>query len=294
MRSGRRRFLEVVGAGAAGASLPAGLGSCDGDVPPAPPAPGRFLTSAEIVALEAAANVVLPGELGTSAADLGVAAYVDRLLSAFDDDPPSIWGGGPYSGRHPFAGDGTGEPSDRFPDHAFQRSIPLDPARELAWRIRLFGSAETPGGAFNDPVLGPVVGWRTLYRRGLAALDEGAGRRGAMRFADLDVDGRTAVLGQVRRADEAFGEVFVAHVVEAAYGPPEYGGNRDLAGWRAASFDGDSMPLGYALPTASGGFAELDDRPTSAPNPGETYGDIDAEVLDVLRLVVLVAGGSEL
>ena len=58
--------------------------------------------------------------------------------------------------------------------------------------------------------------------------------------------------------------------------------------------DGDSMPLGYALPTASGGYAELEDRPTSTANPGETFGDIDAEVLDVLRLLVIVAGGNEL
>jgi hypothetical protein len=29
------------------------------------------------------------------------------------------------------------------------------------------------------------------------------------------------------------------------YGPPEYGGNRDLAGWRSIGFEGDVQPRGW-------------------------------------------------
>jgi hypothetical protein len=29
------------------------------------------------------------------------------------------------------------------------------------------------------------------------------------------------------------------------YGAPEYGGNRDQAGWVAIGFDGDVLPRGY-------------------------------------------------
>ena len=29
------------------------------------------------------------------------------------------------------------------------------------------------------------------------------------------------------------------------YGAPEYGGNRDLVGWRSIGFEGDVQPRGY-------------------------------------------------
>ena len=35
------------------------------------------------------------------------------------------------------------------------------------------------------------------------------------------------------------------HACEGAYGAPEYGGNPDLAGWRAIEFEGDVQPRGY-------------------------------------------------
>ena len=35
------------------------------------------------------------------------------------------------------------------------------------------------------------------------------------------------------------------HGCEACYGPPEYGGNRDLCGWRAIGYAGDVQPRGW-------------------------------------------------
>jgi hypothetical protein len=29
------------------------------------------------------------------------------------------------------------------------------------------------------------------------------------------------------------------------YGPPEYGGNRDLVGWQSIGFEGDVQPRGW-------------------------------------------------
>ena len=36
-----------------------------------------------------------------------------------------------------------------------------------------------------------------------------------------------------------------AHCCEGMYGAPEYGGNRDLAGWEAIGFAGDVQPRGF-------------------------------------------------
>jgi hypothetical protein len=34
-------------------------------------------------------------------------------------------------------------------------------------------------------------------------------------------------------------------VLDATYGPPEYGGNRNLVGWTVNHWDGDAQPRGY-------------------------------------------------
>jgi hypothetical protein len=46
-------------------------------------------------------------------------------------------------------------------------------------------------------------------------------------------------------AQPKFRALLYEHACEGAYGAPEYGGNRDLAGWRAIEFPGDSQPRGY-------------------------------------------------
>ena len=40
-------------------------------------------------------------------------------------------------------------------------------------------------------------------------------------------------------------QLLFEHACEACYGAPEYGGNRDLAGWLAIEFPGDVQPRGY-------------------------------------------------
>ena len=74
---------------------------------------------------------------------------------------------------------------------------------------------------------GPTRGWQELYRDGIAAL--GAD------FSTSTATSRTAACA--RNASSA--TLFYEHACEGAYGPPEYGGNRDLAGWRAIEFPGD-------------------------------------------------------
>ena len=181
----------------------------------------RFLTPDEHATLQAAADALIPplaSPLGDhpGGAALGVADYIDALLSAFDHDPPRIFAGGPTSGRH---GGAAG----------FDTFLPLGRHEELAWRTRIEGSRGIPERERN----GPTVGWQETYRSGLAAL--GAD------FIESPAEERLRRL----RAQPELLLVLHPHACEGAYGAPEYGGNRDTAGWRAISYEGDVQPRGY-------------------------------------------------
>jgi hypothetical protein len=176
------------------------------------------LTDDEHRTLRAVMDRLIPGdEWGPGAGEAGAADYVDLLLGAFSFDPPRIWAGGPFSGRH------GGEPG-------FDRWLELGPVEELAWRIRIEGTRGEPERTFN----GEVVGWQDRYRAVLAALgpdlaDQPADVQDA-RIAGLDDEDRTLVF---------------THACEAHYGDPTYGGNREGAGWRSIGFAGDVLPRGW-------------------------------------------------
>ena len=170
-----------------------------------------FFTDEEYAVVEAACARLIPG-----AGEAGVGDYIDGLLGAFNVDPPRIWAGGPFSGRH--GGDAS-----------FGAFIPLTRLDELAWRTRIEGSRGMPEREFN----GPVVGLQEQYNRGLSAL--------GVDFAAADPETQDARL----RANEGFTALLYEHACEGMYGAPEYGGNRDLAGWRAIGVEGDVQPRGY-------------------------------------------------
>jgi len=184
----------------------------------------RFLTEHEYAAVAAAADRLIPPRgPHPGGAALGVADYVDRLLGAFTFDPPLIFAGGPFSGR---AGG----------DASFAGFLPLSRHEELAWRTRIEGSRGLAEREFN----GPVRGWQDIYREGIVELGDD--------FTAVDPgeqDRRLAAVDELRH-------LLYEHACEGAYGAPEYGGNRDLAGWRAIEFPGDSQPRGYTDEEVSG------------------------------------------
>ncbi len=185
---------------------------------------GCFLTEHEYAVVARCADLVLPphGEFpGGGAA--GTAEYVDRTLGAFTVDPPRIWAGGPYSGR---AGGAA----------AFDVFLPLSRLEALAWRTRIEGSRGLAEREWN----GPVRGWQEVYRSGIASLGED--------FLDRDEVAQRAALDGVRELRALLFE----HACEATYGAPEYGGNRDLAGWRAIGYAGDVQPRGWSDAEVSG------------------------------------------
>jgi hypothetical protein len=168
--------------------------------------------------VEAACERLIPATAGhPGATALGVADYVDGLLGAFMVDPPRVWAGGPFSGRH--GGDAS-----------FERFLSLSRLEELAWRTRIEGSQGIAEREFN----GPVPGWQQEYRDGIAALGPD--------FVGLAAHEQDARLD----AAPAFKQLLYEHACEGAYGAPEYGGNRGRAGWDAISFPGDVQPRGYS------------------------------------------------
>lgn len=178
-----------------------------------------WLTGEEHRSLRALLDLVLPGDdASPGAGSAGGADCVDQPLGAFSFDPPRIWAGGPFSGRH----GGTA---------GFGNWIELGHWEQLAWRTRLEGSAGHPEREFN----GPVVGWQEQYRQGLAALGadfpDAGGRVQAARWETADADWRALVF---------------THACESLYGDPVYGGNHDMAGWTAIGFAGDTQPVGFS------------------------------------------------
>jgi hypothetical protein len=166
------------------------------------------------VVVEATARLI-PGphddvlELGhPGAREAGVVHYIDALLSAFEFDPPRIYGGGPFSGRH------GGGPTDDF-----ARYVPLSPIQERYWRAE-------------------ITRLRGVYRAGVAHLDAAAHGD----FAHAGAVVKDLVLANDQTG---FRDVLFDHAIEGWLANPEYGGNEDLSGWQEIRFNGDVLPEGY-------------------------------------------------
>jgi hypothetical protein len=289
-RLSRRDFLKLTAGGSLALALGVSGEACGGD----DEAP-EFFTTEERATLEAAVERILPGAVAA-----GALVYAERLLTAFDHDPPLIFAGGPFSGRQPFPDIEEGAPSEEFPDNDFERFLPLSRIRELAWRVRIYGSANVEGGEFAiAPVtdantgaisLEPVTGYRDLYRQGVAALDAKARELAGKPFVALGAEQQDEALSQ---ADAAFVGQLVEHVVEAVYAAPEYGGNVDLAGWRSSQYEGDSQPLGYSIyNVTTGEYEELPAHPLSTANPDEDFSGLQGEVLEFIASIAVAQGGQ--
>jgi len=238
-----------------------------------PRAAGHFLDAHQLATLRAVTWRMIPGPLDEPGplnfppeSDPGAreghcAEAIDILLNAFNFDPPMIHAGGPFSGR-------AGGDHDDFADF-----VPLDAHAELGWRIRLEGSRGIPEREFA----GPVVGMQEIYVGGLAELD-----RRSRALYGVDFAGATGaqqdelLLAAANNPGDALG-TFVAtawsNTLDAMYGPPEYGGNRDLVGWRYTKYDGDVQPRGYT------------DAEVSDPAPGGGQVLSDAAGRDAVRFL---------
>jgi hypothetical protein len=271
----RREFLRVIAASSAAATvLPA---ACRHSVPP--PMAASFFTADERKALAALADFILPPDAEPGAASLGAVEYIERLMLALEGTSPEIFAGGPYSGREPFPNpDGT--PSERFPSNDFTDFLAPDRVSEAAWRLRLYGSSGVPQGGPNDAIVGPTTGLRDSIKSGLAdALSAAPGP-----IDKLTPDQMKALYVGL---SASFKSDLLPLIMEAAFSAPEYGGNKDLGGWKIAHFDGDSAPLGFTQydPT-TGMYRERPDAPYSSANPGVDADPLGAESTRVIMAVI--------
>jgi hypothetical protein len=189
-----------------------------------------FLEPEELETLRAVVDRFIPGppdDPDPGALDAGCAEAIDALLGAFAVDPPRIYAGAPFSDR-------GGHPVNHFAEF-----LPLDPYEATAWRLRIEGSQGRAALELN----GPVVDYQQIYRDGLAALDEAT--PGDARFVDAPPPTRDLILRADEPAISELVDVAFVHTLELMYAAPEYGGNRDLAGWEYTGYMGDVQPRGW-------------------------------------------------
>ncbi|MFL5883451.1 MAG: gluconate 2-dehydrogenase subunit 3 family protein [Thermoleophilaceae bacterium] len=226
----RRGFLGAAGSLGLLALVPAGRLNALLDAVAAPGQPGRFLTAHELDTLRAVTARLVPGppdDPDPGGLEARAAEAIDLLLGAFEVDPPMIHAGGPFSNR-------AGSAHDDFADF-----VALDAHAELGWRIRLEGSKGLPEREFA----GPVRGLQQVYREGLAHLDS---RAPGGSFSALPGPAQDLILSD--QSDDQVQELLgaaLANTLDAVYGAPEYGGNRNLVGWGYTHWDGDTQPRGF-------------------------------------------------
>jgi gluconate 2-dehydrogenase gamma chain len=102
--------------------------------------------------------------------------------------------------------------------------------------------ARTPRGTtFHDLSPFEERAWRERIASQQARYDAELPRLGA----DFDRVGGDEQDRRLR-ANPDLAALLYTHACEGMYGAPAYGGNRDLAGWRAIGFEGDVAPTGYS------------------------------------------------
>lgn len=207
----RRHLLGTASLLPLAALIPDALASSPADAATA----YRFFTAHQAAVVDAATRRIAPGptddpaEVGHPGAhEANVVRYLDRMLSMFDEDPPLLFAGGPWSNRH-----------TNGPDH-MARFVPPDPVQMQAWRQR-------------------VAGVRRTYVAGVELLDRKAGGD----FTSVTTVQQDHILASSDVAD--FTAVLFGHTIEGMYSVPEYGGNAGLVGWHEIKFPGDSQPRGY-------------------------------------------------
>jgi hypothetical protein len=257
----RRSFLKGAGALAVLGALPAALvRDVVGHVAEAAE-PHYFLDAHQYATVLALSRRLIPGptddptETDPGALEANVIAYIDLFLGAFNVPAPlgpRIWGDGPFSGRAgpppwPFVGTA---PSP-YPDD-FARSFPLSAVDILSWRTLLEGTRDSNGKAIPERAWADVaaggryLGLQEQYTQGVKDLDAAAAQMfpTAKDFVSLTPQQQDILIA---RPDitTGFPSLVFQHAAEGMYGAPEYGGNKDLAGWTYIKFPGDRQPKGW-------------------------------------------------
>jgi gluconate 2-dehydrogenase gamma chain len=117
---------------------------------------------------------------------------------------------------------------------------------------RILPTTDTPGAVeagavfyIDRALAGPYSHWLSHYARGLRALDKYAKTKFGASFEKLGEDQQDSVLRDLESGKIAelpngghFFELLRAHVLEGVFGEPNYGGNRNMIGWKLVGFPG--------------------------------------------------------
>jgi gluconate 2-dehydrogenase gamma chain len=125
---------------------------------------------------------------------------------------------------------------------------------------RIFPRTDTPGAVevgavdyIEIALAGDYAALVALYRKGLRMVNRFAQRKCGRGFCRLTEAQKDAVLADFeagavtafKKAAEFF-ETVRYHVLEGVFCEPQYGGNKDMIGWRLVNFPGQQF--GYADP----------------------------------------------
>jgi len=125
---------------------------------------------------------------------------------------------------------------------------------------RIFPRTDTPGaveiGAINYieiALAGDYAALMPLYREGFRAVERHAHKRFGASFVALSGQQQDEILCELeagsvaafKKAGEFF-ETVRYHVLEGIFCEPQYGGNKDMLGWRLVNFPGQQFGYGDA------------------------------------------------
>jgi len=290
----RRTFLQLVAAGGAAVSLPWIDQDASGFAVIRAPRrrlrpEAHFFTFGERQVIEEMAAAIVPEDQTVGARGTNAVEYIDRFLAVFENERPTIYRGGPFSGREPFPDARTGAASRRFPDDDFLTILPPSRMQELAFRVLLDGADSVPNGDVNAGLVEPTPGLRRIYKDGIAALNAAA-RAAGTSFGRLD---DAAKIAAFRTTSSDFQTALLTHISEGMFCAPEYGGNENLRGWRDYFYDGDSQPLGHTLyDPVTETLSDRPDQPNQTIDPDQPNDGLEPSVEKFVEAVVLSQGGK--
>lgn len=224
-----------------------------------------FFNERQFKIIESLMSGIIPEGETSGAKSAGAAWYLDRFLGAFKLTPPLIYAGGPFSGRN------GGEAN-------FQNFIPLTRIEELTWRIIIEGSKGIPEREFN----GPVKGLQEIYSEGIAFAENLSMELFKKDILELEDKEVVELLSVLSEKNPEFFKYLLQHTYEGTYSAPEYGGNRELAGWKSINYPGDVQPLGYNQKQM-----EEQDDPNAPP-------ELTQEILNEFLLEFIKQSGGKL
>ncbi len=284
----RRGFIHLTVLGVGTAMFPTGCSGPSSDPAQADVRDPRsiFFTEDERLVMNQVVDFVLPPDDKPGAAAMGAVDFIEQILTAFEFDPPRIFASGPFSDRNPIPGP-DGQPTKDRPVNSMREFLPLPREIELGWRLMLYGS-ESLGDRFpNRSLVGPIVGWRDLFRQGIQQVLTLT--RLSPSLVNID-----AVADVWSRLAPGFRDVVVRQVVSSVVSAPEYGGNRDLSGWRLIHHLGDNAPYGFTPYDAQvGKYIERPGEPFSQKDQRSDADPIDDETRQLLEIIVATAGGKK-